>query len=157
MKDNKDEAIEHIILMEVGPKGLQTGAPHTDPDDPGGFTIWGLSKRAHPWITERTTLAEAVDVYDKVYWRAIKADDLPSGIDFIAADFAVNAGASACNRLLETLPKIHPTVDDFVAERDCFYADLVHRKPSLVKFLKGWQTRTRQVTQIAKQLERKKC
>jgi lysozyme family protein len=103
MKENLPFAMTYIIFEECGPKGLLDGAPHTDPDDPGGFTIWGLSKRAHPWITPKTTRKEAEDTYEKVYWRPIGCDQLMPGVDLEAFDIAVNTGVGNAMKMLREL------------------------------------------------------
>lgn len=142
MKENLQQALDFVILDEVGAEGLKDGAPHTDPDDPGGFTIWGLSKRAHPWISEKTTRKEAEDTYEKVYWRAVGADVLPSGLDYLAFDFAVNAGVLKAKSILSLANTEEDKIEGFSQYRAWWYYDLVDAKPALKKFLNGWIART---------------
>jgi hypothetical protein len=141
-RSNLKQSLEFVLLDECGKDGLDDGAPHTDPADPGGFTIWGLSKRAHPWITERTTRAEAEDVYEKVYWRAVKADNLPDGLDYVVFDFAVNAGAPTALRALKDIEDQKDKIEAFSQERANWYYALVEKKPALKKFIHDWITRT---------------
>lgn len=69
--------------------GLE-GRPSNDPDDPGGFTIWGLAKRYHPWISKDTTIEEAKECYIKKYWIPQGCDNYPYPYDVILFDSAVN-------------------------------------------------------------------
>lgn len=71
------------------------------PRDPGGATNMGITKRTlEEWrgravsIEEVQTLdkAEAREIYRDRYWNAIRGDDLPTGLDLVAMDGAVNSG-----------------------------------------------------------------
>ncbi len=64
------------------------------PDDPGGETIYGISRRSHPdvWAKGRPTLEDAKRIYQRDYWLPIKADALPLPVALILFDTAVNAG-----------------------------------------------------------------
>jgi len=81
----------------------------TDPRDPGnrlpdgrpGSTNLGVSQAnweayvGHPvkWSEMRTLTPEIVKpFYKKNYWDKVKGDDLPTPIDYLMFDFAVNAG-----------------------------------------------------------------
>ena len=69
--------------------GLE-GKPSNDPRDPGGFTIWGLAKRFHPWISMSTTIEQAKEVYLNEYWIPSGCDDAPFPMDICLFDSAVN-------------------------------------------------------------------
>lgn len=63
------------------------------PDDPGGKTKYGISKKAYPKIDLRKlTKDEARKIYRRDYWDACGCNDLPSGLDVIVFDSAVNCG-----------------------------------------------------------------
>ena len=48
------------------------------------------------------TKEDVKPLYKAQYWDAVKGDDLPSGVDYAAFDFAINAGASRSKKLIQT-------------------------------------------------------
>jgi len=73
-----------------------------DPEDPGGETKYGISKRAHPKVNiEKLTKDKARKIYRRDYWDACGCDDLPSGLDVIVFDTAVNCGVKSAIRWLQ--------------------------------------------------------
>jgi len=70
-----------------------------DPNDPGGETKWGISKRAYPHLDiQNLTRDEAKRIYYWDFWIAIDAKDLPDGVAFQLFDFAVNSGIQTAIR-----------------------------------------------------------
>ncbi|MDE2579536.1 MAG: glycoside hydrolase family 108 protein [Hyphomicrobiales bacterium] len=77
------------------------GGYSDDRDDPGGATKFGVTHatlaahRGRP-VTKADvralTRAEAAEIYRKHYWRAVRGDDLPPGLDAVVFDHAVNSG-----------------------------------------------------------------
>ncbi len=48
-----------------------------DPDDPGGETKYGISKRAHPEVDiKNLTVAQAGEIYKREYWDSIGLDSI---------------------------------------------------------------------------------
>lgn len=85
MKENWESIINHALVSE--------GGYVNDPIDPGGETNWGISKRAYPKVNIKTlTKQQAIDIYKKDYWNVIKGDELPSGVDLVVFDAAINSG-----------------------------------------------------------------
>lgn len=82
MRESFDKAFELTIGLE--------GKPSNDPDDPGGFTIWGLAKKYHPEITQYTPIGYAKEVYLKDYWIPSGCDAAPFPMDICLFDSAVN-------------------------------------------------------------------
>lgn len=75
-----------------------------DPDDPGGETNFGISKRVYPNLDiKNLTLTEAVMIYRKEYWDAVRASELPEGIRLLVFDTAVNMGVGSTVRMLQLL------------------------------------------------------
>lgn len=83
-----------------------------DPADRGGPTNRGITLatfRAYikPNGTiedlKRLTTAQAVIVYKRQYWDAVLADQLPVGVDYAVADFAVNSGPTRAARYLQKI------------------------------------------------------
>lgn len=65
-----------------------------DPNDPGGETIWGITRRDHPeaWAQGRPTIEAAKAIYRKQYWDVVRGDDWPEGYDLAVFDAAINQG-----------------------------------------------------------------
>lgn len=82
MRESFDRAFQLTIGFE--------GKPTQDPNDPGGFTIWGLAKRYHPEVDENTNIEYARAVYLKQYWIPSGCDDQPFPMDICLFDSAVN-------------------------------------------------------------------
>jgi lysozyme family protein len=82
MRDSYPAAFKLTIGLE--------GKPSNDPDDPGGFTIWGLAKRYHPEIDANTAIEQAEAIYLKEYWIPSGCDDQPFPMDVCLFDSAVN-------------------------------------------------------------------
>ena len=157
MKENFDDALKAILKHE--------GGYVNHPKDPGGMTNLGVTKRVwEAWIGKtvgekemRALTPETVSpLYKKQYWDAVKADDLPDGLDYLMFDFAINAGPG---RAIKTMQKAIGTTPDgaigpktmsalksadqgdlvakFSAEKEAFYRSL----PTFGTFGKGWLRR----------------
>lgn len=85
MRDNFKNCLDVTLAHE--------GGYVNDPNDPGGETKFGISKRAHPKVDiGNLTVAQAGEIYRRSYWSPIRGDDLPAGLDLVAFDGAVNSG-----------------------------------------------------------------
>lgn len=73
-----------------------------DPNDPGGETQWGISKRSYPTVDiEGLTRDSAIGIYRRDFWDRAHADLLPPLLQFQALDFAVNCGVETAVRKLQ--------------------------------------------------------
>jgi len=104
MKENWDACFAMVIKSEGG------FVDH--PKDPGGMTNLGVTRSA--WeaylgrsVTEADMRALTPEVvkpfYKAMYWDRIKADSLPSGVDYAAYDLAVNSGPSKSAKFLQEI------------------------------------------------------
>jgi len=74
-----------------------------DPNDPGGETNWGVSKRSYPEADiKNLTREQAKQIYLTDFWRRIHADELYDGVAWQAFDFAVNSGIETAVRKLQS-------------------------------------------------------
>jgi lysozyme family protein len=161
MKVNFDSAFNQVMQSE--------GGYSNDPADAGGETNLGVTKKA--WAAylgrpiqdgEMAALTKPVvkPFYKSQYWDKIRGDDLPYGLDYVAFDFAVNAGVEQSAKFLQrgvgakddgivgkdTLSRIAQAnprmlILGFTNQKELFYRDIAQRKPAQVKFLKGWLVR----------------
>ena len=78
------------------------GGYSNDPQDPGGETNWGISKRSYPNVDiKNLTRLGAKVIYWSDFWRPIHGDKLHDGVAFQVFDFAVNSGISTAIRALQ--------------------------------------------------------
>jgi lysozyme family protein len=83
------------------------------PKDPGGATNKGVTQKVYDSYRDYMHLkrqsvryiadSEVSDIYNKQYWRTIKGDSLPCGIDYAVFDFGVNSGISRAIKYLQRL------------------------------------------------------
>ena len=162
MKANFDKALNFVLADE--------GGYVHDKLDRGGETNFGISQKAYPNEDIRgMTLERATEIYLKDYWTPIKGDDLPSGVDYVVFDSAVQHGPKnagiflqrALNRMraglitdgsigVKTLKAIkaidgRPLIADILRERDIFYMKIIANDISQERFSRGWANRLAKV------------
>ena len=72
------------------------------PNDPGGETKYGISKRSYPHIDIPTLMrAQAVEIYRRDFWQRVSGDQLPGALAFQALDAAVNHGIGTAVRWIQ--------------------------------------------------------
>jgi lysozyme family protein len=134
-----------------------------DPDDPGGETKYGISKKAYPKVDiKHLTLDDAVEIYKNDYWLPAKVEQLPEGLQGQYFDMVVNQGKvksarilqRACNgknknkiavdgqvgpKTIKATAKLEP--ERLMAYRLMEYARLALTRPELEKYYYGWVKR----------------
>lgn len=159
-----DQCLKFILEVE--------GGYCNDPSDRGGATNCGITQavyddyRVHAGRNRQPVVGispdEVADIYRMRYWQAVRGDQLPSLVDLVVFDAAVNHGPRQAILFLQRAvgadadgqigPKTIAAVQQdvrqgidvaaaIIAERRDFYAMLVERKPDQRKFLKGWNNR----------------
>lgn len=113
MKENFDAAFDRMLRSEGymeradNPYGFSN-----HPSDPGGVTQLGVTKRAwEDYLGKKVTIddmkalrPETVKPFYKTrYWDRVRGDELPSGVDYAAFDFAVNSGATKSIRTMQDI------------------------------------------------------
>ena len=72
----------------------QEGGYSNDPNDPGGETRYGISKRRYPAEDIRNlTVERARELYRRDYWDKNRCGELPAHMALCVFDAAVNGGA----------------------------------------------------------------
>jgi lysozyme family protein len=168
-----DQAFQYTVMKWEG------GATCThDPDDPGGVTKYGISKRAHPNVdVENLTEEQAKGIYQSDYWNRLGCDNIGGVVALKLFDAGVNLGVNraailaqqAYNdtlsgdgisltpdgvvgyRTIEALHQVNPEawLDAFESRLLNHYNYLVGKNPALGKFLKGWTRRAESVPEPA--------
>lgn len=78
------------------------GGYSNDPDDPGGETKYGISKRSYPHLDiKNLTLQDAADIYLRDFLAPLKWDLYADGVAFQLLDFAVNSGPPTAIRRIQ--------------------------------------------------------
>jgi lysozyme family protein len=140
------------------------------PKDPGGRTNKGVTQRVYTaWRTRRglpdldvkqITDVEVKAIYESDYWLPPRCDVLPTRLDLVQFDTAVNMGVGRAVRFLQTAVgcgvdgqfgsgtaqavagcDARTTLARYCETREAFYRRLVARNPDLGAFLKGWMNR----------------
>lgn len=91
---NFAQAVERCLKHE--------GGYVNDPNDPGGETNWGISKRSYPELNiKELTRDEAIAIYRRDFWNRVRGDTLPDGVAYQLFDFAINSGIEVAVRALQ--------------------------------------------------------
>lgn len=158
-----DAAVEIILGWE--------GGFSNHPKDPGGATNLGITLRTlsewrgHPATVDDVkalTVGDVAPIYRARYWDACRCTEMPSGLDLIVFDCAVNQGPARAKRLLQQSLRVvddgilgpmtmgaigrfdsKKLVDEMVARRAVHYASLQS------DFHLGWFRRLAEVHRLA--------
>lgn len=94
MRESLEVALAWVLAHE--------GGFVNHPKDPGGATNKGVTQRVYDGYRARRGLAprsvrgisaeEVAEIYRAQYWQAVRADELPAGLDYAVFDYAVNSG-----------------------------------------------------------------
>jgi lysozyme family protein len=165
MNSNWDNALKAVLHHE--------GGFVNHPSDPGGMTNLGCTKAVweewcgHP-VTEQDMRdlqpSDVASLYKSKYWDRVKGDDLPSGVDYIVFDAAINSGAGRAAKWLQECVGTQPDGAigpmSLQAARSMVAADLINlycdKRLAFLKelktwnvFGKGWERRVEEVRSAA--------
>jgi len=82
------------------------------PNDPGGETNLGVTRAVYEQYVGRQVMDGEMEglthddvypIYKENYWDRLRADDLPSGVDFCTFDWGVNSGTSRAAKALQRI------------------------------------------------------
>lgn len=132
-----EKAMEFVGLHEWVRRA--DGGYTNDPNDAGGETKWGISKRAHPDVDiANLSLEDALAIYRSAYWDFYKLYNFPSPLCIAMFDAFVQHNPK---RVAEWIPKDYSDWKGFNASRRLFYLRLIEKNPSQIKFKRGWLNR----------------
>jgi lysozyme family protein len=149
MKSNFDKALAAVLHHE--------GGFVNHPKDPGGMTNLGCTKAVweehcgHP-VTEKVmralTPADVAPLYKRKYWDKIKGDELPSGVDYLVFDCAINSGPGRATKILQAAvgvvqdggigPKTLAAIKAFFPDE--LIKDYSERRIAFLMSLENWDT-----------------
>jgi len=135
------------------------------PADPGGVTLEGIIQRVYDAYRKRNNrplrplvksmrgapdwIQERNDIYHTQYWNAVRADELPRGVNLVVFDAAVNSGpyqaALWLQRALGVEADGHIGVNTLNAARehpdhDALVAAICARRLGMLRNLTTWKT-----------------
>lgn len=135
-----------------------------DKDDTGGLTRWGVSQVNNPDVDVRNLSEfDAEQIFNERYYQASKADELPEYMQLVHTNCAVNCGVGTSAKILQKTigvkadGKIGPQTLGAVRHyfktpryftgwyltwQALYYFNIVERRKSQHKWLKGWVRRT---------------
>ena len=127
MKKDFDKAVKFVLKWE--------GGYSNDPNDPGGETKYGISKRSYPELDiSKLTLKQAKKIYYQNYWLKTGCDTLPFPFDIVVFDTAVNMGRRRAIEFLNT----YNDWRDYLLKRLYTYSKFKQAK----LYFRGWANRT---------------
>ena len=153
-----DDIIDIVIKHE--------GGYVNDPDDLGGETKYGITKRFYPDVDiKNLTIKEAKQIYYDDYWVKNKVPQMPDNLKHIYFDMCINQGKGTAVKVLQRAvnskggdlevdgglgPKTIGALkgvelDRVRAYRVKYYVDLITNKPEQEKFYLGWFRRSLEV------------
>ena len=145
--------------------------------DPGGMTNLGVTKKVYDDFYDTDAGEETMrglvekdvrPIYHQNYWQKCKCDELPTGVDLMVFDIAVNSGPGLAGKILQRV--VGATVDGGIGpqtlkmvekmenqdiiramgvEREAFYREL----STFDTFGKGWLNRNQHTTEAAMEME----
>jgi Glycosyl hydrolase 108 len=134
-----DQCFELVVGIE--------GGYTNDPNDPGGETKFGISKRSYPDVDIASlTLEGAKDLYLRDFWGKLHLDKIPWPLCLYAFDCGVNQGVNLCWALLSAS---HDEAE-FMTQRALSYA----RDRDLPRYGHSWFHRMFQLIIYVRSLPR---
>ena len=160
LESKRRKIIDHVIEREGGERLVN------DPDDPGGLTKWGISKKSHPEKDiANLTKKDAITIYLKEYWIPSKAEHLPNELQDDYFDMVVNLGQRKAVKVLQEAcnhKKAKLVVDGLIGKktlkasqlleknrlkafRVMHYSKICINNKKLMKYFYGWFRRTLEI------------
>lgn len=158
------------FYLEVDALIQREGGYVNDPDDAGGETKYGISRRAYPHEDIRNmTRLHAAGIYRRDYWDAMRCDEInDQRVARVLFDTGVNIGVKGAVKMIQkaagsgidghagpiTLRAINEAdparlAAEFTLRRIEYYVKLAIKRKANQKFLAGWVARSIEVAKAA--------
>ena len=169
MLSNWETAFNLMLKSEGGFSNDQRDSGNHLPDGREGSTMLGVTQynwenwAGHEVTQEQMKKLTPEDVkpfYKKKFWDVCRCDDMPSGIDYLVFDFAVNAGCGGSAKILQKAVGVTPDggigpmtlaavnaipeaelIEKFSEAKEAFYRSL----DNFPVYGNGWLSRVAQV------------
>lgn len=113
-----------------------------DPDDPGGETNWGISKRSYPHLDiKNLTREDAKQIYFRDFWQKINGGLIDKRVAFQVFDFAVNSGPARAVTFFNAAAKRSHSVTDMIMHLTADRIDYMTTLKNWPHHGKGWMRR----------------
>ena len=137
MNEKFEKCISFVLEKE--------GGYVNNPNDPGGETRWGISKRSYPKVDiKNLTIDQAKGIYLVDYWTPLGCGGYDDKLARAILDAGVNCGVGTVLKWIAEL-RNEITVEKFCLKRLRRYANLCQKNPKLKEFLLSWLIRTLQI------------
>jgi lysozyme family protein len=109
MQSNFDTCLKKLLIHE--------GNFVNHPSDPGGITNLGVTAKVweewvgHPVdekVMRALTPTDVGPLYKRKYWDKVQGDELPSGVDYVVFDAAINSGPGRAAKWLQACVGVEP-------------------------------------------------
>lgn len=148
--------VRENFATAVGFTLRQEGGYVNDPDDPGGETNYGISKKYNPTVDiANLTAVDAAKIYKEKYWDDLNCDALPFPKDIVAFEMAVNPGKGVTLKALGS-PLGVGTWEEMLFVRIQYYTEKVIENPKKLKYLFGWINRTIELRKLIKDEQKRR-
>ena len=165
MRENFDKSLQLLLKHEGGFVNHER--------DPGGMTNLGVTKSVYEeWLgyevdkqdMMKLTPEDVAPIYLNNYWIKANCDELPSGLDYVVFDWAVDSGVSRSSKGIQKCCGAEPDgvigpktlqlvlgqdtnfmIEKFKEVRQSFYEGLNH----FDAFGRGWTRRNNEATEVA--------
>lgn len=169
MNSNWQKSFELMLQSEGGFSNDQRDSGNHLPDGREGSTMLGVTQyNWENWIghevtqeqMKKLTPEDVKPFYKKKFWDVCRCDDMPSGIDYLVFDFAVNAGCGGSAKILQKAVGVTPDggigpmtlaavnaipeaelIEKFSEAKEAFYRSL----DNFPVYGNGWLSRVAQV------------
>lgn len=126
MSEAFDRAFEETIGLE--------GGYVNDPDDAGGETNFGISKRSYPdEVIAEMTIERAKEIYRRDFWDRLLLNDLHPHVAGEIFDTAVNTGPRTATKIAQRALRKVLNGYQFM-----HYVGVIKRHPERAKYARGW-------------------
>ncbi len=110
-----------------------------DPNDPGGETNYGISKRSYPFVDiKNLTKQQAQEIYKKDYWNP-DWEKLGFPLACCMLDTAINMGPRQAKKFLDNCGGYYLT---YINLRETRYLEIIANNPRMERYQMGWFNRT---------------
>jgi lysozyme family protein len=146
------------------------GGYSNHPNDKGGETSWGITKKYYPHLDiKNITFEQAKAIYLSDYWKRYKCVLLPTHLRYIFFDCVVNQGGNFATKLLQQLANVTQdgivgpitvngskkvTAKAFADGRKQRYIEIIKADPTQEVFRQGWFNRINDVLAVQEQLSK---